>query len=108
MTPVPDPWLTPVPGTPYTVFLRRGWYTPREQKALAKLGFLFTAPNAWGNAEPSLCTVSLPDMPVSALLERLQPLGLTLSVSRAKSWYGRRLRKEDIFWYLCLHHEEDL
>jgi hypothetical protein len=108
MTPLSDPWPLPAPGTPYTVFLRRGWHTPREQKALAKLGFLFAAPNASGKAVPSLSTVSLPDMPVSMLLKRLQPLRLTLSVSRARHWYGRRLRKADIFWLLCLHHEDDV
>jgi hypothetical protein len=98
----------PQPGVPYTLFLRHGRYTPREQRALARLGFTFGTADATGQVAPSQTGVALPDLPLSDLLALLQPLHLTFSVTRARHWYGERLRAADIFWYLCLHHDEDV
>lgn len=105
LTPCLRMWPQPPPGVPYTLFLRRGWYTPRAQLALARLGFQFAAPNVYGNAEPLLDAAPLPDMLFSDVLEVLRPLRMTFSVSQARHWYGKRLRKEEFFWYLCLHHD---
>lgn len=98
----------PRPGIPYTLFLRHGRYTPREQKVLARLGFTFAEASGAGPAEPCQATVPLPDLRLSELLELLGPLRLTFSVTRARHWYGERLRAADMFWYLCVHHDDDV
>jgi hypothetical protein len=114
MSPVPDEAVPlrmlprPLPGSPYTLFLRHGRYTPREQRALARLGFTFAAAPDAGDAEPCQATASLPDLHLSELLALLRPLHLTCSMTRAHYWYGERLRAADIFWYLSIHHDEDV
>ena len=95
----------PAPGLPYTLFLRQGWYTPRAQTMLARLGFHFEAPNAVGQAQPCVDGIVLGDRLLSDLLALLRPLRLTLSVCQARHWYGEPLRKDEFFWYLCLHKE---
>lgn len=99
-------WPQPRPGAPYTVFLRRGWYAPRDQRALAPLGFSFGAPNPYGHAEPVGDMILVPDMPLSQLFEMLRPLGLTLSIAEARHWYGWPLPTQEFFWYIQLHADD--